>query len=68
MSKLINILYELGDSKQAEVTVKKAVVEYFQSEKRSKRETLKLLNEFLAEWGKEPVTISCVKHHWKEQN
>jgi len=68
MSKLINILNELGDSKQAEVMVKKAVVEYFQSEKCSKRETLKLLNEVLEEWGKEPVTISCVKHHWKEQN
>jgi hypothetical protein len=68
MSKLINILNDLGDSKQAETMVKKAVVEYFQSEKRSKCETLRLLNEVLKEWGKEPVTISCVKHHWKEQN
>lgn len=68
MSKLINILNELGDSKQAEIMVKKAVVEHFQGEKRSKCETLKLLNEVLKEWGKEPVTISCVKHHWKEQN
>ncbi|MBE4939679.1 MULTISPECIES: hypothetical protein [Bacillus cereus group] len=65
MSKLINILNELGDSKQAEIMVKKVVVEHFQSEKRSKRETLKLLNEVLEEWGKEPATISCVKHYWK---
>ncbi|MEB9610017.1 hypothetical protein P4J23_08145 [Bacillus cereus] len=68
MSKLINILNELGDSKQAEIMVKKAVVEYFQSEKRSKRETLRLLNEVLEEWGKEPATIGCVRHHWKKQN
>ncbi|MDR4170368.1 hypothetical protein [Bacillus nitratireducens] len=68
MDNLIAVLNKLGDSREAEVTVKKAVVEYSQNEQRSQAETLVLLNEVLKEWGKKPVTLGCVKHHWKKQN
>lgn len=68
MSRLIDVLNEFGTSKKAETRVKKAVVEHFQNEQCSKAETLVLLNEVLKEWGKEPATIGCVKHHWKKQN
>ncbi|HDR7564753.1 TPA: hypothetical protein QCX51_001951 [Bacillus mycoides] len=68
MDNLTKVLNELGTSKKAELKVKKAIVEHSQNQQNSQTETLLLLNEVLNEWGKKPVTLGCVKHHWKEQN
>ncbi|PHD29927.1 hypothetical protein [Bacillus wiedmannii] len=68
MDNLTKVLNELGTSKKAELKVKKAIVEHSRNQQNSQTETLVLLNEVLKEWGKKPVTLGCVKHHWKKQN
>lgn len=68
---ILNKLKEVETSvpkRKVEVEIKKAIVQFFQNEGYNKAETLVKLNEALEQWGKDPVTISCVKYHWLNDN
>lgn len=65
--KLIQVLNKIAEDANPNkmVLVKKAVVEFCQKESYKQSETLTFLNEILALMNQEPVTLGCVKHHWK---
>ena len=66
MKELKELFKQLDDSKQTQIEVKKSIVQYFQNKNRTQAETLEKLNLALEAWDKKPVTIGCVKHHWKQ--
>ncbi|RXY98561.1 hypothetical protein [Fictibacillus sp. S7] len=72
MDSLIQVLNKLTEvenkssKRNVQSEVKKAVVQLCQSDKYTQKETLVFLNQVLEEWDKPPVTIGCVRHHWKK--
>ncbi|MED3986297.1 hypothetical protein P4646_19900 [Peribacillus simplex] len=68
LAQVLNKLVEmdtLNPKSKVDVMVKKAIIEFCQKEQYTQAQTLEILNEILVKMDKGPVTVGCVKHHWK---